>query len=716
MQAERRNKRIFVFGDNDVAKRFREDILELLRCEICDEENDEPCEDSFVIFFLDKENLKSVFDISNYIRKEFQSTILFVTAIDKYNITVGPTYKPTKNSGIDSYLYYHFSFKYGNLNETMCKEIMLPDFDTILSDKFYRSYYPKLLQKTANEIIQTTINGSTICEYSNKIDIVNLKNFKSKEQSIYPILENPSTIFESFERNFNLVDAITRKHEYNFVAKKASSRSIAVIGGGTSGYLSALALQMKFPRYTIKVIESKDVPIIGVGEATTPDIIDFLFKYLKIDQEEFFNKVKPTWKLGIKFLWGKSENGFNYPFGIHDAVAANIHGNINQGSLTSILMDKEKSFVWKNSDGNFNSFSNTSSINYAYHLDNKLFVHFLREKIKERNIEIMYTTVKDVKAKPNKEGVEYVIDDKGNKLNFDFYVDCTGFRSLLSDYLDNKFTSFDDSLFTNGAVVGKYNNNGFVKPYTTALTMKNGWCWDISLREENHVGYVFSDKYCTEEEATKELKSVYPAIEHTRVIKFKTGKRDKFIIGNTFFVGNSYGFVEPLESTGIHMIIIHIKEMVENLDAFDGSTTNQIVKVTNESIDQRWNYLKWFLAIHFKYNKRIKTPFWSDCNSKVNIEDFQFLIDIYRNKGPFSVLSSELKNNLMRTIVDNNWGLLGVDVILLGLNFLPKNFKSLHPYAPNLWEFNLKTWDRISDQSIPVDKDLSAILQNSNLI
>lgn len=679
-------------------------------------------EDDFIIWIVQGETFDEIINSSRNIRKHLSlSQILFVTAFDNDKIVLGPKFTPNITSGLDSAIFFLYQKKNKVINDSLITKIKLPLFDKVLNSTFYDFQFFKLIYLIEKELnIFKKENGKT--NYNNCIEVIDVNSFDSVTHYIYPIFEMNYKEFFS-KKTEDLMSDIKfinqSKKEFKFKSKKRliKYKSIAVLGGGTAGYMSAISLKNKYPEIKVKLIESKKNPIIGVGEATTPDLVDWLFNKLKFDKLEFYKEVQPTWKLGIKFYWGQEgDYTFNYPFGNHDLISAYLNDNIDGGSLTSILMTEDSSFVIKNESNGYECLSQPE-INYAFHLDNEKFVSFLKKKANELGIIRIEDTIEKIILNKSKTQIERIkLEKTAMYINHDLYIDCTGFKSLLINELDNSYVSFKDNLITDRAIVFKVPNYGKVKPYTLAESMNNGWCWNIPMRDSDHRGYVYSSKFCNEDDALSEIKIKYPFIKDYKLIKFNSGRHDSFIKGNVIAIGNSYGFVEPLESTGIHMIIRHIKSLVDNLEDLQFDDNNGLKKFLNQEMRNRWDYLKWFLSIHYKFNNKYDTSFWKFCRSNINLSSFQNILDIYTSNGPLQMLSSDTKNNLAKKYVDDLFGIYGIDNILLGQGVIPKNMQKYQPIGSKLWNFNQSIWKSVSKKTIPLKNDIKILTENPELL
>jgi tryptophan halogenase len=439
-------------------------------------------------------------------------------------------------------------------------------------------------------------------------------------------------------------------------------RSIGIIGGGTAGYLTALALRHSRPEIAITLIESSEIPIIGVGEATTPDMVGFLHDRLGVDRAMFYRDVQPTWKLGIKFFWGlPGDYYFNYPFDYMHLLEAHVYsGDPNACSLPSVLMSQARGLVLKREDGSYRSL--LGEFGFAYHLDNRRFVHFLRDRAAQEGVTQVDAKISDVRARGQDE-VEELIAADGRRFSFDLYIDCTGFRSrLLEGALGSRFVDYGSSLYNDTAVVANVPHGGVLLPYTLAETMNCGWCWNIPQVEDNHRGYVFSSRFCTVEQAEEEMRRKNPGMTDPWMVRFRSGRHEHFWKGNVVAIGNSYAFVEPLESTSLHMVQYEIDELIEHMPV--SRAHRQFQQLVNKRVAQRWDYLRWFLAVHFKFNRKLDTPYWRHCHQEVEVSGVQLLLDQYADAAP---LSGRRDHELFEEITGPNlFGLAGLDCLVLG--------------------------------------------------
>jgi tryptophan halogenase len=406
-----------------------------------------------------------------------------------------------------------------------------------------------------------------------------------------------------------------------------------VVGGGTAGYFAALALKHELPYLDVTLIESSKIPIIGVGEATTTLMPPFLHLQLGLDIVELYRDVRPTWKMGIRFDWGLPGNYyFNYPFGNGNPVEAHAHdGHINNQSLCSLMMTANRAPIVIGDDGE--PISLLEYMPYAYHLENKSFVAHLEKCARRAGIAHIDAEIKTVVPTADRVSVDRLILDDGREIRADLYVDASGFRALLIEKaLGSSFISYASSLFCDTAVVAQVPQRGPIQPYTTAETMDAGWCWRIPVEGEDHRGYVFSSAHLTVDQAQEEMRAKNPGMGDTWTVRFRSGRHEQFWKGNTVAVGNAYGFVEPLESTALHMVILEMRVLLRCLrTAVDGRWDRAFA---SKSVALHWDYLRWFLAMHYRFNRKSNSEFWRTCRETVDVSGIEPILERFHREGP----------------------------------------------------------------------------------
>ena len=417
----------------------------------------------------------------------------------------------------------------------------------------------------------------------------------------------------------------------------APIQELVVLGGGSAGFIAAITLKLRLAAVRVTVIRSKEIGVIGVGEGTTPVILDHLHGYLGLNPTNFYKRANPTWKLGVRFEWGPHEY-FNYTFSSQFDFKQEGFEKRNgfycledplYADASSALMSENRVFL-RGPDGMPKIWKNL-----AYHLENETFVNYLEEVAEEIGVDIQEGKVAEVSQ--NDQGIESLVLEDGRSVAGDFFVDSSGFASvLLGGALGERFVSFADSLFCDSAVTGGWERGPEepIKPYTTSSTMDSGWCWQVELERRINRGYVYSSSFISDEEAEAEFRRVNPSVENTRVVRFVTGRRERTWVKNVVGIGNAAGFVEPLESTSLGVICDDAQAIAEALADCDLRPNETLMAEYCDRSRRMWEPIRNFLAVHYRFNTRRETPFWKECNEKVELHGAQRVVDYYRQNGP----------------------------------------------------------------------------------
>lgn len=367
---------------------------------------------------------------------------------------------------------------------------------------------------------------------------------------------------------------------------------IIILGAGSSGLISALVLKNKLKDCNIVIIRSTK-PVIGVGEATVGSFVKSLKDHMGINLDDFIKNVKPINKHGIWFAFGK--NDFHYTFDTafdyhvfkeNDPIGFKFDGgNFGNSRLSRLMINNEEVFANHNSTG--------------LHLDNKLFLKYMENECIKRGIKIIDDKITSVEY--NKIGD---VSSLNKKYKADFFVDCSGFKSLLNK---SKWVSYSKMLINDRALV--FVTNTKLRPYTKATTMNNGWLWEIDHLNSATYGYVYSSKYTDEKNILKELKNKGMNVSNYKIIKFKTGRKEKPWIGNTVTIGNSNMFVEPLESSALMAVIENI---VDVADILRYKNRGNLIELYNKNCNIYYDNIRDFVFCHFCFNKKLNTKYWVD--------------------------------------------------------------------------------------------------------
>lgn len=403
-------------------------------------------------------------------------------------------------------------------------------------------------------------------------------------------------------------------------------KKIIIFGGGTSGWLSAAFLRNNIPdAVEIQLIESSKVGIIGVGEGTQPYTTQFL-RQCGIGPDDWMKSANASYKLGVEFD-GWHDNPY---FVDNDSFSTFVLGpNI---MTYNYWASRDKDQFFNNIPSYRLAKANKSpklkanmDFNHGYGVETWDAVHFDAHKIGETlknllkfKIDIVDTEI--VEADSNDGVITCLRNAQGEEFKADLFIDCTGFKSvLLEKILETPWLDEGENLLCNKAVAipTQYTNpQEECHPYTKATTMKNGWRWTIPTYERIGNGYVYSDKYCTPEEAEAELRETIGEFEaEARHLDMRIGTHEGVAHGNVVAVGLSAGFVEPLEATGITFTTKTLEFLLQSLMESDGLWTQQNLHTINTKFLSMFYEIRDFIFMHYKLSNRNDTQFWKDVRS-----------------------------------------------------------------------------------------------------
>lgn len=415
-------------------------------------------------------------------------------------------------------------------------------------------------------------------------------------------------------------------------------RKIVVLGGGSAGEIAALTLKRKLPHLEVELIRSPDIPIIGVGEGTTPNFNQHFHGFLELPRKEFYAEAQPTWKLGIRFEWGPRSH-FNYTFAggfaskWRDLPKSNGYyapdgDGINYLTLEAQFMDHHKIF-----EARPNSLPNLRG-DVPYHIENRKLVAYLEARCREAGVTFTSATVTHVAR--GQFGIEALTLDSGEIVRADLFIDASGFRSvLLGQTLAEPFESYADTLFCDRAVIGGWHRSDEpVQSFTTAETMDAGWCWRIDHETFINRGYVFSSAFISDADAEAELRRKNPKVEKTRLVPFRSGVYRRTWVDNVVAIGNAAGFVEPLEATALMVICGEMQALASGLLECDAAPTESLRRIYNRFIGSVWDEVRDFLAVHYRFNTRLDTPFWQHCRAATPLRTAEEIVEFYQENGP----------------------------------------------------------------------------------
>jgi hypothetical protein len=421
-------------------------------------------------------------------------------------------------------------------------------------------------------------------------------------------------------------------------------KTVTIVGGGSSGWMTAAALSKACPHVEITLVESPTVGTVGVGESTLGHINKFLH-LLGLKDEDWMAACNATYKNSIRFTNFRENDGthFEYPFCAGLDLTDKPNG-ISAWSELSTLYPEE---YGPDSFAEFFCTGNTMLAKYnkqtkdeqgilrnynfkydtAYHMDASLFGQYLKEKIAlPNNVKHVLGNVHSYK-KNYLGDLEDVLLDDGTVMKSDLWIDCTGFKSiLLEEWMGSQFMPFDKYLANDKAWACRIpyiDREKEMHNVTDCYALGNGWVWNIPLWNRIGTGYVYSSKFTTPEEAKREFREHLAKSDPKRAeeaemfeINIRHGKRRRAWLKNVVGIGLSYGFVEPLESTGLLTTHENIIKLVDTLNRRDGFVSRTEIEGFNLAVDQQVTNFRDFVAHHYAYSKRTDTPYWRWCTER----------------------------------------------------------------------------------------------------
>ncbi len=493
--------------------------------------------------------------------------------------------------------------------------------------------------------------------------------------------------------------------------------SVLVVGEGSAGLLTALALKTRFPELDVQILASTKKPIIGVGESTTGAIPFFLHTNLELDPHRFHRAVLPTWKVGLRFEnWGnKTANSFNFGFDKqvlrkdrHLSQRIGVYyGALGEDlSLSSALIRRNKSPVFRDPPTGAYRFHP-----YGYHIENQRFTAFLADIARERRIRFHEGELQAIFADASG-AIGSVQIDTGASYTADLFVDCTGFSALFLKHMGVKFISYADVLACDRAIVGEWERNEPIRPCTTATTMNCGWMWRIEHLEKVNQAYVFSSSHISEDEAHAEyLRETPRSLSNVRTIRFPSGRYETLWLKNVIAIGNSSGFVEPLESTGLHMIVTQVRRLIGDLERSMLCPDAAQIAAYNLQAARRWDDVRDFIALHYKFNRTNGSEFWRWCHSSMPLGSLQEFVDSYDEIGPAlaSLIPDPKEQGVALLPPWSIFGFAGYLTILLGMrvpsHVLPKIGDEESRRCGEIWT----SLDEVAKGALTIEEAMAAV-------
>jgi tryptophan halogenase len=452
-------------------------------------------------------------------------------------------------------------------------------------------------------------------------------------------------------------------------------KRVVVAGGGTAGWIAAAALVKHLgPLLDITLVESDDIGTIGVGESTIPTSRTF-HQFMGIDEREFMRVTQSTFKLGISFEnWARDGDRYIHAFGTTgrstwmadfqhfwlEARREGIAGDFGDYCLELQAARAEK----------FGK-SEQVPINYAYHMDATPYGKYLRKLAEGAGVKRMEGKIRDVRQNGETGHIEAIELESGVSVEGDLFIDCTGFRGLLIEQkLKAGFDDWSHWLPTNSALALQTEAVGPPLPYTRAIAHSAGWQWRIPLQHRVGNGFVYSSAHMSDDDARSQLLERIEGkpIAEPRLIRFKAGTRRKSWVGNCVALGLSSGFVEPLESTSIHLVKIAITRLIQNFP-FAGigpARTDWFNQLSSRELEG----IRDFIILHYHATERTDSDFWNDCRTMNVPDSLSERIELFRE----AAIAIQDSHDLFRT---DSWV-----QVLLGQRVEPRSWHQVARLMP----------------------------------
>lgn len=420
---------------------------------------------------------------------------------------------------------------------------------------------------------------------------------------------------------------------------------VVIVGGGTSGWMVAAALAKVLKGlYRITLVESEEIGTVGVGEATIP-MIALFNRMLELNEDDFVRETQATFKLGIEFVnWGRLGDRYIHGFGVigQDNWTVDFH----QYWLKQYLAGKAKELEHYSINTMaclHNKFmrprldipkSPLSQIAYAFHFDASLYARYLRRYSEARGIRRVEGRIVDVALRGTDGHVASLRLQSGQTIEGDLFIDCSGFRALLIEgALKAGFEDWSHWLPCDRALAVPCRSSAILHPYTRSTARDAGWQWRIPLQHRIGNGYVYSSRYLSDDEAAATLLANLDGepLAGPRPIRFTTGRRREAWSKNVVSIGLASGFLEPLESTSIHLVQMGIAHLLTFFPAagFEAADIAQF----NAIMQQEYEWVRDFIILHYKATERTDTPFWNYCRTMDVPQSLSHRLELFRTHG-----------------------------------------------------------------------------------
>jgi flavin-dependent dehydrogenase len=434
---------------------------------------------------------------------------------------------------------------------------------------------------------------------------------------------------------------------------------IVIVGGGTAGWIAAAPLARMFCRpedpqqpCEVTLVESAEIGTVGVGEATLPTL-QFFNQMLGIDEADFVRKTHASFKLGIEFKdWGRLGNRFFHGFGgfgpaIHNRPLWSYWLRLRtldpglpsyEEWSTAAMMARGLRFTPPQPGEP----SPANAFDYAYHFDATLYGAYLRDYALRHGAQRIEGTIVRVETSEENGFVKAVHLRDGRRIEGDLFIDCSGFRALLiGGAMNSPYEDWSHWLPCDRALAVPCKRADPMTPYTTSTARGAGWQWRIPLQHRTGNGLVYCSSHLSDDEAAQLLLSHLDgeALGEPRQQRFVTGRRRQAWVKNVVAIGLSSGFLEPLESTSIQLIMDGVSRLTALLP--DRDCSPRLADEFNRQMAYRYESVRDFIILHYKLGERRDTAFWRDCAAMSIPDKLAHQIELFRDTGRVAILEPE---------------------------------------------------------------------------
>jgi len=451
---------------------------------------------------------------------------------------------------------------------------------------------------------------------------------------------------------------------------------IVIVGGGTAGWMAAAMLAKTAGRHIdITLIESDEIATIGVGEATIPPI-QLFNNHLGLDENDFLRKTQGTFKLGIQFdNWGRQGDSYMHTFGRigRDLGAIPFHHywlrSLKEGQASSLW-----DYSFNHKAAYANKFSRIEKIDnspldgltYAFHFDAILYAKYLRGYSEKLGVKRIEGKVVDTILRGEDGFISHLIMENGTEIRGDFFIDCSGFRGVLIEgALETGYEDWSNWLPCDRAIAVPCASTEPLEPYTRSTARTAGWQWRIPLQHRTGNGHVYCSDYISDDEAADMLLKNLDGeiLADPKFLKFNTGRRKKFWNKNCVVLGLASGFMEPLESTSIHLFQAGITRLIKIFP--DKKCSQADVDEYNRQAIYEFEGIRDFIILHYHLTQRTDTAFWRDCGAMDIPESLKQKMALFKSNGRIFWDTVEL-------FAENSWL-----QVMVGQGLMPDSYHAL---------------------------------------